>query len=202
MSDNLKRQSSTVTEIISIIYPIFLEVFLLSDDDYWKHLIKDLAFNNTPYGLYIDADTQTICSILKGREFHFCFMDRTDVEVLYTELYDYFHNKVGIFSSKEYKENKNINVKYNSWVSIKKKMVKDLLIQNYVIELKHKYDLTLHQSKLLLSNIMLWFQFKLIKPTDIVYDSDNCKILQIQDLYISKSGRIHLNREFNQLLST
>jgi hypothetical protein len=66
------------------------------------------------------------------------------------------------------------------WVDIKKKNIKNSLIENYVIEMKQKYNLTENQMKKLLSDIHLGFQFKLLTNKDVEYDIENCKITNIQ----------------------
>ena len=68
------------------------------------------------------------------------------------------------------------------WKDIKKKNIKDILIENFVITLKQKYSLTNQQTQKLLNLIIIGFNFKIIGNTDIEYDSINCKILNIKGI--------------------
>lgn len=194
-----------MTRLHEIIYPIFLEASQYTSDEYWRYLIEELAYGNCPYGTYIDSEQYTIISILKHKTGQFYFSEHNGKE-LYPLLYDFFHNTLGFHSYQEYIQHhqdlKQIhNVIYSSWSDIKKKTIKDLLIENYVIELKHRYSLTVHQMKMLLSNIIIWFQFKILSNKDVLYDSETCKILQINDLYLTSSGHIKLKRDLSNLVN-
>ena len=78
-------------------------------------------------------------------------------------------NKLGILSNKEKvkkrehfndTENKIKNCKQD-WVNIKKKNIKDLLVERYVVDMKNKYSLTIKQSKYLLSIILATSNFNI-----------------------------------------
>jgi len=55
------------------------------------------------------------------------------------------------------------------WGNIRKKNIKDLLVERYVIDMKNKYSLTVKQATYLLSVIFIAIVFKVITSKDIEY---------------------------------
>ncbi len=187
-----------------ILYPTFLQASKFAQDEYWIFLIQDLAYGNTPYGSFIDPEQSMVCSMVKGKRIYYIF-DKLAAEKLFEATYDFFHEKLGFRSSFEYTQ-QNIKLRqmyttqYGSWVDIKKKYIRELLLQNYTIDLKNKYGLSNHQMKLLWSCVTSWLQFGLLTKLDIQYDPVSCRILSIKDLFIDKKGHIRLNRDIEKIL--
>jgi len=157
-----------------IVYPIFLECFQYITDKFWQNIFEDLAYGKAPYGTYISKGSLT-CKY-KDKEFIYKF-EKKDSELLYNDIYLLLTKKLGLLSHQD-KVNKKIDFqnieneikegrKY--WNSIRKKSIKDLLIENYVITMKNKYSLTITQSKYLLSIIFIGMIFKVISSKDINY---------------------------------
>ena len=187
-----------------IIYPIFLECCKYTeDDDFWKYVFEDLAYGKTPYGTYISHDY--LCCKTKDREFSYRIDKTKDSETVYNEIYNLLYNKAGILSEldlerkKLYFENieKNIQeIRASSWSAIKKKSIKERLIEDFVIAMKKEYNLSFFQAKRLLAVISIGIIFKLITSDDINYENgeiqnidgisfDNKKIIitrNVQDL--------------------
>ena len=78
-----------------------------------------------------------------------------------------------------------------NWSNIRKKNIKDLLIENYVIDMKNKYFLSIKQSQYLLSIIFIAMVFKVINVKDIHYE--NGKIEHIDGIEI-KNKKINVLR--------
>jgi len=181
-----------------IIYPFFIESSKFADDIFWENIFEDLAYGKTPYGSYISKDFLS-CNYT-NKEFSYK-IERKDPYILYTEIYNLLVNKLGILSQKE-KIKKKIEfnrveqVLKNSrkeWVNIRKKNIKDLLIEKYVIDMKRLYNLTIKQTKYLVSIIFIGLVFKVLTNKDIVY-YDN-KIHNIHGIsFIDKN--IILDRDF------
>jgi hypothetical protein len=157
-----------------IIYPIFLECSQFITDKFWDNIFEDLAFGKAPYGTYISKGSLT-CKY-KDKEFIYK-IEKKDPEILYNEVYVLLTKKLGLLSHQD-KINKKIDFQNiedeikegrKNWNSIRKKNIKDLLIENYVITMKNKYLLTIKQAKYLLSIIFIGMIFKIISVKDIEY---------------------------------
>ena len=65
--------------------------------------------------------------------------------------------------------------KVDKFSMIKSKVVREMLIINFVIKMKYKYNLSWKQSKLLLSTISVAFLCKNIISADVVYSNSEIK---------------------------
>ena len=157
-----------------IIYPVFLECCEFSIDTFWENIFEDLAYGKTPYGTYISKNF--LCCSYKNKEFSYK-IERKDPQTLYNDVYNLFTNKLGILSHKEkikkrvdfHKTESRIKEFRQDWSNIKKKNIKDLLVQRYVVNMKNKHNLTIKQAKYLLSVICIAIVFKVITSKDINY---------------------------------
>lgn len=180
-----------------IIYPVFLECCEFAHDSFWENIFDDLSYGKTPYGTYITKNF--LCCSYKNKEFSYK-IERKDPQVLYNEIYKLLTVKLGILSRKEkvkkradfHKTESRIKEFRQEWGNIRKKNIKDLLVERYVIDMKNKYSLTLKQTKYLLSIIFIAIVFKVITSKDIDY-SDG-KIQNIEGIEFSNK-KIILKRD-------
>ena len=157
-----------------IIYPIFMECCHFTNDIFWGTIFENLAYGKTPYGTYISKDF--LCCKYKKKEFSYK-IERKPADIVYEEVYNLLTNKVGILSQQEkLKKKKNLieiendlNDSRKKWTDIKKKNLKEILIELYVINIKNKYSLTIKQTKYLLSILYIAIIFKVITNKDIEY---------------------------------
>lgn len=180
---------------LELLYPIFLEASKYAKDTFWKYIFEDLAYGRTPYGVYITKNF--ICCNYKNKEFSYKIDKNKGGKAVHDELYNILSNKFGLLSidDKRLLRNKfdeaqqNTSILANStWSGIKKKNIKNLMIENFVIDMKKKYNLTLSQTKELLSIITIGLIFKTISNDDIDY-SDG-KINNIEGIIIKKNNII------------
>ena len=158
-----------------IVYPIFLECCELIDDTFWKNVFEELSYGKCPYGTYISKDF--LCCNYKNKEFSYK-IESKNPQQLYTDIYTLFVKKLGLLSHKDKIEKRvnfnNIELEIKecrkSWSNIRKKNIKDLLIENYVISMKKQFSLSLKQSQYLLSIIFIGMVFKVITVKDICYE--------------------------------
>ncbi len=159
-----------------IVYPIFIECLQFTEDIFWENIFEDLAYGKTPYGTYISKDF--LCCKYKKKDFSYK-IERKDPKILYEEVYNLLANKLGLLSSEEKIKKKKLfneletNLKQSgkNWIDIKKKNVKETLIELYVTKMKNKYSLTLAQSRYLMSIIFIAIVFKVITNKDIEYEN-------------------------------
>ena len=172
-----------------IIYPVFLECCQHADDSFWENIFEDLAYGKTPYGTYINKNF--LCCSYKNKEFSYK-IERKDSDELYNDIYNLLTNKLGILSNKEKIKkrtafnNTETRIKEcrQEWGTIRKKNIRDLLVERYVVDMKNKHSLTLKQSKYLLSILFISIVFKVITSEDIEYSHG--KIQNINGIEFSK----------------
>lgn len=180
-----------------IVYPIFIECCKFTKDHFWETIFEELACGKTPYGAFISKDF--ICCNYKHKEFIYKIESDKDPLLMYNEIYDLFVNKLGLLSYQqkikkrlEFTEiEENLKESRLSWSSIKKKNIKELLIEKYIVEMKNKYYLSVKQCNNLISTIFIAMIFKVITPKDIIYQ--NGKIIDICGISFSKK-KIRLRR--------
>jgi len=124
-----------------IIYPIFLECCQFTDDKFWENVFEDLAYGKTPYGTYISKDF--LCCSYKKKEFSYKIEKKLPKDV-YNDVYDLLTNKLGLLSPLEKSKKRkifkdieeDITESRKNWNDIKKKNIKELLIELYVARMK------------------------------------------------------------------
>lgn len=171
-----------------IIYPIFLECCQFTDDKFWENVFEDLAYGKTPYGTYISKDF--LCCSYKKKEFSYKIEKKLPKDI-YNDVYDLLTNKLGLLSPLEKSKKRkifkdieeDITESRKNWNDIKKKNIKELLIELYVARMKNKHSLTLKQARYLLSIIFVGMIFKVITNKDVDYK--NGKIENIDGIEIS-----------------
>ena len=157
-----------------IIYPIFLECCQYADDTFWENIFEDLAYGKAPYGTYISKDF--LCCNYKKKEFNYK-IENKEASKMYDEVYSLLTKKLGLLSQKEkVKKRKafidaeeSIKESRKNWSDIRKKNIKELLIELYVTRMKNKHSLSIKQARYLLSIIMISLIFKVIVAEDIDY---------------------------------
>ena len=184
-----------------IIYPELLECCEFAIDNFWVNIFEDLAYGKCPYGTYINKNF--LCCSYKDKEFSYK-IEHKDPQIIYNNIYKLLTDKLGILSKKEkirkksdfYKLESKIKNTNCNWVDIKKKNIKELLIELYVINMKNKYSLSNKQAKYLHSIIFIALVFKVISPKDIKYN--NGKIEYIEGIEFSKNN-INIKRYIYKL---
>lgn len=181
-----------------IIYPVFLECAKYTTDIFWENVFEYLAYGKPPYGTYISKDF--ICCSYKKKEFSYK-IEKKDSKILYTELYELFTKKLGLFSQteklKKRQEISNLErTTRTNWNSIRKKNVKEMLIELYVQKVKNEYNLSLTQSKHLLSVINISLMLKIISSKDIIFNHGH---IQEIDGIEFKSGKVFFNKDIFDL---
>jgi hypothetical protein len=158
-----------------IIYPFFLDCLPFISDIFWENIFIDLSYGRTPFGTYINKEF--LCCNYKDKEFSYK-IEKKDPEVLYNDIYFLLAKKLEILSQKD-KTNKQIDFQNieneikegrKNWSSIRKKNIKDLLIEKFVLTMKKQHSLSFKQSQNLLSSIYIGLIFKVFTVKDIQYE--------------------------------
>ena len=135
-----------------------------------------------------------MCCNYKDKEFSYK-IEKKNPELLYNDIYSLLGKKLGILSLRD-KTNRQIDFQNienelkecrKNWANIRKKNIKDLLIERYVLNMKTKYSLSYKQAQNLLSTIFIGLVFKVISVKDIKYSDGS-----ITDI----EGLTFTNKEF------
>jgi hypothetical protein len=153
-----------------IVYPFFIECCKLTSDPYWKSIFEDLSYGISPYSTYISKDV-IVCNY-KDKEFAYK-IQKKPAHVLFEEIMNIFKNKLKLLSPSEIMANKNDmiclheNNVYNDWASIKKKNIRETILEHFAIEMKNKYSLSITQTKYLINVIFIALIFRVLLSSDI-----------------------------------
>jgi len=183
-----------------ILYPIFLDCCQHIDDTFWENIFENLAYGKTPYGTYISKNF--LCCSYKKKDFSYK-IEKKDSKTIYKEVYTLLTKRVGILSNKETSRKRkdfleienNIKDSRKNWSEIRKKNIRELLIELYVTRMKLKYFLSIKQVKYLLSIIFFAMTLKVIKSSDIEYVNGN--IINIKGIEFKKKQIIVTRNLYN-----
>jgi hypothetical protein len=160
-----------------IIYPFLLPCCQFASNTFWKNVFEELAYAKPPYGTYISKDF--FCCNYKGKEFSYK-IEKKDPSILYKEIYNLLLNKLGLNSNQEKFKKKNKIIAFENsiiesrqqWNNIRKKNVKDIYIERYVISMKKKHNLDETKTKYLYSILYIGMSFKIINSKDIEFENN------------------------------
>ncbi len=159
-----------------LIYPFLLKCCDIPSEQFWKNIFEDLAYGQAPYGAFISKGFLT-CTY-KGKAFSYKLVE-SNPSALYRDIYELFTQKLGIFSASEHNRQKlifeqmeqSIRERREDWSKIRKKNVKDLIIESYVVDMKKQHNLSYVQARKLAAIIYLALQFKTVTNKDINYSA-------------------------------
>ena len=169
-----------------LVYPIFLECCKYTKDNFWKYIFEDLAYKKTPYGIYIYCDY--ICCNYKGKEFNYKIDNAKDSKELFGDIYRLFNKRFELLSEKDKLNRRSLFEENENKILYLKKHKYNTIFQ-YIIDMKKKWNLTLQQTQILLSYILLAFLLKLLKSADMIF-KDN-KIISINGINFKNSKIIY-----------
>lgn len=175
-----------------LVYPIFLETCKYTDDGFWRQVFEDLAYGKTPYGSYINKGF--LCCNYKGKEFSYK-IDSQDSKKLFEDVFELLSKRLGVESSADKSrkikdfvriQEEIMEVRNSKWSGIKKKSTRDSIIENFIVEMKKKWNLTDSDARRLNSVINISLLFKTISSKDIEYEGG--KITSIANIFFKEGG--------------
>lgn len=181
-----------------ILYVKFLDCCRYTEDNFWKSVFEDLSYGFCPYGVYISKDF--LCCNFKNKEFSYKIDLSKSSQLLFTEIHGILKNKFGLLSmqekidEREIFENVKNNLKKNKevWSNIRKKNIRDNIIEKFLIKMKKNHNLNYKQIRQLLNIINISLVFKVITNEDIVYNDSEIKSI---DGISFKNGVIEIKRK-------
>jgi len=161
----------------NIKYPTFIYCLkYLENDLFWKNIFEDLIYGKTPLGFFINKDI--IYTDKKDDSFPLTYLSQN---------FEHFCKDLISFFSQKIKSVKLIhtNIKIQNWASIRKKAIKDMLVESFVLKMKYQHDLTIEQTRYLKSILLIAILFKILNINDIIIEH-NC-IQSIKGIVITKN---------------
>lgn len=183
-------------------FPVFLAARDFTADLFWKKIFENLAYGETPRGIYIHENT--IYSVTKKKEFNYSFAGKS-VEQIYEDIHNLFGSTYGLKSKSDLSRKRELfeqfqqinSVRKNEdlWSKIKRKTLKDNLIQDFVIESQQKYKLSDEQTKKMYFYIAVGSVFKMFTGSDIALRGGSIQSVQGVDL---SEGNVTITRRFTE----
>lgn len=154
-------------------HPIFISASIYTPNAFWKSIFKELAFGRTPLGAFISKGY--LCCNYKNKEFSYKIDNKADPESAYNDVYYLLSEKLGLLSSdtkvelfNSVRDNLRKTVNVTSWSSIRKKSMKDSMVENYIVSSRVAYGLSLVQAQNVWNLINLGLCVKNLQSCDIV----------------------------------
>jgi hypothetical protein len=172
-----------------IIYPFLLNCVSYCPDGFWSSIFEDLAYGRPPNGTYISKNFLNY----KQKDTGFCYkIEDKPPHELYEEIYTLLKNNANVLSKNDIMKTKlefqtqkeKLKDSRQQWANIRKKNIKDLLIEQYVVRMKKEYLLNIKQARKLKSTISIAMVFKVITKDDITFE--NGSITKINGITFKK----------------
>jgi len=160
-------------------------------DPFWEAILQDLAYGRAPYGCSVD-DQEIVCHV-SGQLFQYIYTTHTPADACY-ELIELFQKHLEMRSMRDHRISASEardhaqQYIYQPWNDIRKRSIKNFLIEEYILDMKRMYTWNTVQASNVLSLIMLGFHFKLLTAKDIDYDSIQGRILHIHKVAVTPNG--------------
>jgi hypothetical protein len=159
-------------------FPVLLEISIRHNNTFWSEVFKKLAYGKAPYGCYITSSSFLV-STNKGHEFTYFIGDQDkSPETIGNELIDILKKKMNFMSISDRLRKLDVfrstkrklkdKLWSSKWVDIRRKKLKDQIIEMYVLKLQKTSSLQLCTVKFLLAAIIIGLIFKTIEPDSIV----------------------------------
>lgn len=146
---------------------------------FWKILLERVAIGDPPFGTHIVNHTLVYSKKTKVEEQSPIQLPLQTCSV--SQAVHFFEHTIGLKLQYVY---------FDSWKEIKRKVIKDNLIQDYVSRFQREYSLNTSQTNYLSSMIHLYITLKQITPDDIILETINTpklylctRIKTIQGIY-------------------
>lgn len=170
---------------VTLVHPIFLQCCEYLTDPFWLYIFEDLAYGKCPYGIVLQDSS--VCCILKNKEFVYHYQDKAPQDVG-NELCNIFAHKMNLLSLCDHQrfrvQCQNDIKRYMdhlaNWNDIKRKNLRFLLLENFTLQQKDKWNYSMAFARKLYSLIFIGMQFRTILSKHIIYK--NRKIQSIEPI--------------------
>lgn len=163
-----------------IVFPFFLHCCQETDDIYWKCIFEDLSYGKAPYGVYFTKGF--MCCGFKGKEFSYKIDGNKPPPELFNEIKQLLIDNIGIRSNEDrakqmekFDKNNEDNFisKIDNWADIRRKEIKHLLLEKYIVSLSKEKKWQRVKTKKIIASILLALHLKVIHPSHITIKKGN-----------------------------
>jgi hypothetical protein len=188
-----KTTKKKVSKTAEIIYPVLLECAQLcknTGDEFWAQFYKDLSTGKGTRGIFISNGTLQTSNKRNG--FTYSISGKTP-EIIVIELNNLLTSRTSVCSTKDINKRKKIleeiqeefdTYDEGKWTSIKRKNIRQMLILQFVLDLKERHGLTWKSTENALQVINEAFESKTHTSKDVEYEEgviQNIIDLEIED---------------------
>ena len=172
-----------------VVHPIFMKCLDYILDPFWKTMFVSLANGKYPRGVRVANNVLTVRTKDTPFGIDSVNLEKADPKSVYLSVCSLLKMNLKISSSLDKKKQKmklddircDLEKMYEgTWSQINSRTVRQELIEKYILSLRDKYKLTLHETNRIYSFVNLAFLFKRYTSKDVVYE--NGSILSIGDL--------------------
>ena len=184
-------------------FPRLLELSLRQENSFWSTIFESLAYGKSPYGSYV-TNSNFLVGKNKGNTFTYDLNDpEKSLDTLNKELKDILSTNLNLMSKGDRVMKidtfNNVrgqlisNFRLKKWNDIRRKSIRDLLLEMYVIKISGEKHISLQNTHKILSSLLIAFMFKRISNDQVTVD--NFEIKNIRDVklsLISNGGTLNL----------
>jgi hypothetical protein len=173
-------------------FPILIEASIIVENNFWSQILKDLAHGKAPHGCYVSQSNFLVNNSKNAAFSYFLDDPKKDAKTMSDEIIQILNEKTNIMSTTDRTKKKLVfnnvkqklifNIKNASWGHLRKKKMKDQLLDMYALSIKNHKNWDITKTREFLTELSLDIIFKKIESENIVME--NGKIVTI---YNSKS---------------
>jgi len=132
-----------------------------------------MAYAKCPYGIYLQKNY--LCCNVKNKEFIYKLEENKSVEETFDDINSLLRIRLGLLSEKERIIQKDsvtiLRNKKEEWNNVKKKIIRETLLEHYVMTKSIQYQLSIGVIHKMLSLLIIGLIFKTLNSKDIIYQN-------------------------------
>ena len=172
-----------------LVFPVLLEISHNNSNPFWQGIFENIAYGKSPSGCYITGSGFITCGI-KNKELSYCLRDieKSPIQIE-KELILLFQTRLNLMSSVDKEKKYELFMKTLKrlqatnlsarWTDIRRKNIKELLIEMYFIMKIKARECTVEEAKKLLRSVSTGLIFKFMSNDDIVYSNGKIRSINM-----------------------
>jgi len=141
---------------------LMMKCVILTENKIWKSFFENMARGKYPPGITIHKNV--IQGSQKGKEIHYKLDSKKSTQEIQMDLMNLFKEHV-----QNNENHLSVGQGHTNWTQVKRKVIRDTLLERYVLERSLSYQLTHYVAKRLLSLLIIGLMFKTISSKNIFY---------------------------------